>query len=246
MAHLLAFLLLACAAGSAAAQSPAAKMRASVERVLAALPEKSRAQAMRPFDDRDRIDWHYTPRSRNGISLKELDTAGREAVHALLRTALSARRLPQGGQHHRARARAARDRDLRLDARSRALSPHGLRHARPRAALGLALRGPSPVAQLHARRRQAGGRHAELLRRQPGDGARTGRRRACARWARRTTRAGAARVARRRAAPRGGVRGAHLRRHRHRATRTRSIRSATAGIAGREARREAARAARGS
>ena len=70
--------------------SVAAKMRESAERLLAALPEKSRAQAMRPFEDRDRLDWHYTPRSRNGISFKELDTAGRDAVHGLLRIALSA------------------------------------------------------------------------------------------------------------------------------------------------------------
>ena len=42
-----------------------------------------------PFEDRDRTDWHYTPRSRNGISFKEMDKAGRDAVHALLRTALS-------------------------------------------------------------------------------------------------------------------------------------------------------------
>lgn len=44
---------------------------------------------MRPFEDRDRTDWHYTPRSRNGVSFKEMDPAAREAVHALLRTALS-------------------------------------------------------------------------------------------------------------------------------------------------------------
>ena len=89
MARVLAFLLLAFAAASAVAQSPAAKMRASMERVLAALPEKSRAQAMRPFEDRDRTDWHYTPRSRNGVSFKEMDKAARDAVHELLRTALS-------------------------------------------------------------------------------------------------------------------------------------------------------------
>jgi uncharacterized protein DUF3500 len=89
MTRLLGFLLLACAAGGAAAQSPAAKMRASMERVLAALPEKSRAQAMRPFEDRDRTDWHYTPRSRNGVSFKEMDKAARDAAHELLRTALS-------------------------------------------------------------------------------------------------------------------------------------------------------------
>src|SRR5688572_20226492 len=68
----------------------AAKMRVSVERFVTALPEKSRAQAVRPFEDRDRVDWHYTPRSRNGVPLKDLDPAAREAVHGLLRIALSA------------------------------------------------------------------------------------------------------------------------------------------------------------
>jgi hypothetical protein len=68
----------------------AAKMRASAERLLAALPNESREQAVRPFEDRDRIDWHYTPRSRNGISFKEVDKPARDAVHGLLRTALSA------------------------------------------------------------------------------------------------------------------------------------------------------------
>jgi Protein of unknown function (DUF3500) len=92
------FLILAMGlAGAAAAQDKgqpsaavAAKMRASVERFVAALPEKSRAQAVRPFEDRDRVDWHYTPRNRNGIALKDLDAAGRQAVHGLLRIALSA------------------------------------------------------------------------------------------------------------------------------------------------------------
>jgi hypothetical protein len=86
MKAILAVLLLALA-GTAFGQ--AAKMRTAVERVLAAMPEKSRAQAMRAFDDRDRTEWHYTPRSRNGISFKELDPGARDAVHALLRTALS-------------------------------------------------------------------------------------------------------------------------------------------------------------
>jgi len=65
-------------------------MRQAAERLLAAVPESARAKITRPFDDRDRLDWHYTPRSRNGAALKELDARGREAVHALLKTALSA------------------------------------------------------------------------------------------------------------------------------------------------------------
>ena len=87
MSRLLLAALLACLAGGAWAQ---AGMRESVERVLATLPAPLRAQATKPFDDRDRVDWHYTPRSRNGVSFKEMDKAAREATHALLRSALSA------------------------------------------------------------------------------------------------------------------------------------------------------------
>ena len=65
-------------------------MRQAAESLLAGLPEAARAKVVRAFDDRDRLDWHFTPRSRNGAALKELDARGREAVHALLKTALSA------------------------------------------------------------------------------------------------------------------------------------------------------------
>jgi hypothetical protein len=86
--------LLACGAAAQDRVHPtaeaAAKMRVAAERLLAGLPERHRAQAVLPFDDRDRVEWHYTPRSRNGIALKDLDPAGREAVHGLLRVALSA------------------------------------------------------------------------------------------------------------------------------------------------------------
>jgi hypothetical protein len=68
----------------------AARMRESAERLISALPDAARAKVLRAFDDRDRLDWHYTPRSRNGVALKELDARGREAVHALLQQALSA------------------------------------------------------------------------------------------------------------------------------------------------------------
>ncbi len=179
-----------------------------------ALPERQRATATRPFDDRDRVDWHYTPRSRNGISLKELDARGRDAVHALLKTALSAVGLSQGGEHHRAGARAARARGVRPDARSRALPRHVLRHAKPHRALGMALRRPSPVAQLHARGRTAGRGHAELLRRQSGDGAERREERTARARRRARRRMGGARFALRRATPRGGDLHAHLRRHR--------------------------------
>jgi hypothetical protein len=80
--------LLCVVAGAAAAQD--ARMRLAVGKVLGELPAPLRAQAAKPFDDRDRLDWHYTPRSRNGVSFKEMDKPAREATHALLRAALSA------------------------------------------------------------------------------------------------------------------------------------------------------------
>src|SRR5688572_18922458 len=51
---------------------------------------RSGVKVVRAFDDRDRLDWHYTPRSRNGVALKELDSRGRDGVHSLLKEALSA------------------------------------------------------------------------------------------------------------------------------------------------------------
>ncbi|MEP6944074.1 MAG: DUF3500 domain-containing protein [Betaproteobacteria bacterium] len=74
---------------SQASSAAAAAMRLSAERVLTTLSPAARATVTRPFNDRDRVDWHYTPRSRNGVALKELDARGRDAVHALLKSALS-------------------------------------------------------------------------------------------------------------------------------------------------------------
>jgi len=82
----LPFLVSLCMALPVQAQA----MRQAAERLLAAAPADVRAKIQRPFDDADRVDWHYTPRSRNGAALKELDARGRDAVHALLKTALSA------------------------------------------------------------------------------------------------------------------------------------------------------------
>jgi hypothetical protein len=45
--------------------------------------------AIFPFDGDDRADWHYVPRSRIGIPLKDLKPEQRDLVFALLRTALS-------------------------------------------------------------------------------------------------------------------------------------------------------------
>ncbi|MDX2220703.1 MAG: DUF3500 domain-containing protein [Burkholderiales bacterium] len=70
--------------------SAATGMREAATAWLALLPPALRKEAQRPFDDADRFDWHFVPRSRNGVSLKEMDAKQRAAAQVLLKRALSA------------------------------------------------------------------------------------------------------------------------------------------------------------
>jgi hypothetical protein len=70
--------------------SSAGKMRLAANAFLGALPPNLKSEAVRPFDDADRFDWHFTPRSRKGVSFKQLDAKQRDAAHAILKQALSA------------------------------------------------------------------------------------------------------------------------------------------------------------
>jgi hypothetical protein len=83
--------LLALAAIPAGGQEPpGARMRAAAQAMIASVDEKRRAKLVLPFTSEDRTDWHYTPRSRVGLSFAELDAKQRDSVHRLLKTALSA------------------------------------------------------------------------------------------------------------------------------------------------------------
>ena len=88
---------LACAALAALAPArshadgaAAAGMRAAAEALIASVEGRKRARLVLAAGDAQRTDWHYTPRSRPGLSLADFDPAQRDAVHRLLRTALSA------------------------------------------------------------------------------------------------------------------------------------------------------------
>jgi len=65
------------------------RMRASAETLIAGVDERRRGKLVLAFTDPLRTDWHYTPRSRPGLSFADLDVKQRESVHALLKTALS-------------------------------------------------------------------------------------------------------------------------------------------------------------
>jgi hypothetical protein len=84
-------LLAVAAAGPASADAAlAAKMRAAAQAMVASLDAGKRSRLVLDFASDKRTDWHYTPRSRPGLSFADLDPGQREAVHRLLRTALTA------------------------------------------------------------------------------------------------------------------------------------------------------------
>jgi hypothetical protein len=84
-------LLAVAAAGPASADAAlAAKMRAAAQAMVASVDSGKRSKLVLDFASDKRTDWHYTPRSRPGLSFADLDPAQREAVHRLLRTALTA------------------------------------------------------------------------------------------------------------------------------------------------------------
>jgi hypothetical protein len=67
----------------------APKMRSFAQALIAGVDERRRSKLVLAFSDPLRTDWHYTPRSRPGLSFADLDVKQRASVHALLATALS-------------------------------------------------------------------------------------------------------------------------------------------------------------
>jgi hypothetical protein len=53
------------------------------------LDEPARGKALFQYSDAERLDWHFIPRERNGLTLKEMSLEQRRAAHDLLRATLS-------------------------------------------------------------------------------------------------------------------------------------------------------------
>ena len=66
-----------------------AMMAEAAARFLAALPPEKLKAATYPFDDPERINWHYIPRPRNGLPIKAMSSAQRSLAFGLLKTGLS-------------------------------------------------------------------------------------------------------------------------------------------------------------
>jgi hypothetical protein len=56
---------------------------------LGTLDASLKSNAQYAFDDAERFDFHFVPRSRNGVPLKELSSSQRDAVMTLLKSSLS-------------------------------------------------------------------------------------------------------------------------------------------------------------
>jgi hypothetical protein len=55
---------------------------------LAALPADARRRAGFTFEDKERLNWHYVPRSREGVPFKTMPPPARTAAHELMRASL--------------------------------------------------------------------------------------------------------------------------------------------------------------
>lgn len=66
-------------------------MSGAATALLSSLGPEARSKASFAFDDANRFDFHFIPRARKGVPLKDLSAEQRERAHALLKTGLSMR-----------------------------------------------------------------------------------------------------------------------------------------------------------
>ncbi|HYC65627.1 MAG TPA: DUF3500 domain-containing protein [Reyranellaceae bacterium] len=81
--------------GGASAQAVEAgeRIAQAANRFLASLDEGQRKQALIAFESSNREDWHYVPRSRQGLPLSSMKPEQREAARALFASTMSERGL---------------------------------------------------------------------------------------------------------------------------------------------------------
>jgi len=66
-------------------------MAETAKAFLASLDPEQRARATFPFPDDERLNWHYIPKERKGLPLKDMTSAQKHLAHALLSAGLSQR-----------------------------------------------------------------------------------------------------------------------------------------------------------
>ncbi len=76
-------------ASTAAQQRLKNEMVEAAQSFMTALSAEQRQQATYPFDDAERFNWHFVPRDRKGLALKQMNAEQRRAALAMLKTGLS-------------------------------------------------------------------------------------------------------------------------------------------------------------
>src|SRR5262245_44766104 len=66
-----------------------AAMAAAAPQFLDALPPDTRRRAVFVVSGKERLNWHYVPRSRAGVAFKDMPAAARTAAHELMKSSLS-------------------------------------------------------------------------------------------------------------------------------------------------------------
>jgi hypothetical protein len=79
------------AAKEARTAKAARDMAKAAEAFLASLTAEQRGKAVYSFDSAERENWHFVPRTRNGLPFKDMTPEQRAKAEALIRTGLSAR-----------------------------------------------------------------------------------------------------------------------------------------------------------
>jgi len=75
----------------ARAHEATAEMEQAAKAFLSALTEEQKAKVVFQFEGTDRADWHFIPRPRKGLPIKEMTQEQRLLAHGLLATGLSHR-----------------------------------------------------------------------------------------------------------------------------------------------------------
>jgi hypothetical protein len=68
-----------------------AEMLQAADTFLASLRPEQRSKALFEFEDAERLNWHFVPRARRGLPLKEMSAAQQELARGILRASLSRR-----------------------------------------------------------------------------------------------------------------------------------------------------------
>src|SRR5215212_9611926 len=84
-------LCLALLVSRAPAHEAAQQMVDTAKAFLAALTPETKAKAVFPFESEERENWHFIPRERKGLPMKEMTPEQQLLAHALLSTGLSGR-----------------------------------------------------------------------------------------------------------------------------------------------------------